>query len=86
MGGFGFAGRAVRGRLAGRVVLAASFTSLVAAAFFVIPLSSSPAAAQSAVAYTYDQLGRVAVADYGNSIKVTHTYDAVGNCIYQCSI
>ncbi|MBB6545144.1 FG-GAP-like repeat-containing protein [Thalassotalea piscium] len=34
-----------------------------------------------AVTYTYDDLGRITEADYGNNLKVTYQYDAAGNLL-----
>lgn len=31
------------------------------------------------VAYTYDTLGRLAMATYGNGVVITYVYDAAGN-------
>ncbi|KRA61693.1 hypothetical protein ASD79_06145 [Caulobacter sp. Root655] len=37
------------------------------------------AAAQSTTQYTYDALGRVTKADYGNGKTVSYAYDSAGN-------
>ena len=39
----------------------------------------SPPSGTGAVSYSYDALGRVATANYDNSVFIQYTYDAAGN-------
>ncbi|HWU78844.1 MAG TPA: RHS repeat domain-containing protein [Caulobacter sp.] len=51
----------------------------IAAAGLGLGLGLAGAAAAQSIQYTYDALGRVTRADYGNGKTVSYAYDSAGN-------